>query len=224
MEGPLSQVLGLGFSTEMMLSVLIGMGFGFVLERAGFGRSDNLAAIFYGRDFRVMRVMFTAIVTAMLGLFFLDVLRILPLSSVGVLDTYLWAQLAGGLLFGAGFIIGGWCPGTSIVGLVSGKVDAALFIFGLVVGSTMFTLGYETLAPLQNAGARGPLLLHDVFGVSSGVMVFAVAIFAVGAFWAVGRIEGAVRAHAASRRSQDSAADAAIVAAGAPAAGEVSAS
>ena len=223
MEGPLSQVLKLGFSTEMLLSVLIGMGFGFVLERAGFGRSDNLAAIFYGRDFRVLRVMFTAIVTAMLGLFFLDLFRILPLSSIGLLDTYLWAQLAGGLLFGAGFIIGGWCPGTSIVGLVSGKIDAALFIFGLVIGSTMFTLGYESLAPLQNAGPRGRLLLHDVFGVSSGVMVFAVTLFAVGAFWAVGRIEAAVRAHVAAS-PPELAAEAAKVAAGAPAAGEVHAS
>jgi hypothetical protein len=199
MEGPLSQVLNLDFSTEMMLSVLVGVGFGFVLERAGFGRSDNLAAIFYGRDFRVLRVMFTAIVTAMIGLYFLDLLGILPIASVGLLDTYLWAQLVGGLLFGAGFIVGGWCPGTSIVGVVSGKVDALLFVFGLVLGSTLFTLGFGALAPLQNAGARGRLLLHDAFGVSSGIMVFAVALFAVGSFWAVGRIEAAVRARLATQ-------------------------
>lgn len=197
MEGPLSQVLKLGFSTEMLLSVFIGLGFGFVLERAGFGRSDNLASIFYGRDFRVLRVMFTAIVTAMIGLYFLDVLGILPISSIGILDTYLWAQLAGGLLFGAGFIIGGWCPGTSIVGVVSGKIDALLFVFGLVLGSMVFTLGFENLAPLQNAGAKGRLLLHDVFHLPSGVMVFLVALFAVGAFWAVGRIEARVRLHVA---------------------------
>jgi uncharacterized protein len=222
MEGPLSQVLKLGFSTEMLLSVFIGMGFGFVLERAGFGRSDNLASIFYGRDFRVLRVMFTAIVTAMIGLYFLDVLRILPISSIGILDTYLWAQLAGGLLFGAGFIIGGWCPGTSIVGVVSGKIDAVLFVFGLVLGSMIFTLGFESLAPLQNAGAKGRLLLHDAFHVPSGVMVFAVALFAVGAFWAVGKIEAKVRSHVATRPAQPSAMSASSVAV-APAAGEVNA-
>lgn len=193
MEGPLTQALQLSFSTEMMLSVIVGLGFGFVLERAGFGRSDNLAAIFYGRDFRVMRVMFTAIVTAMIGLYFLDLAGIVPISSIGILDTYLWAQLAGGLLLGAGFIVGGWCPGTSIVGAVSGKADALLFIFGLVVGSMMFTLGIDNLAPLQNAGARGRLMLYDAFHVPSGVVVLAVAVFAVGCFWAVGRIEAAVR-------------------------------
>jgi uncharacterized protein len=192
MDGPLSQFLKLGYSTEMLLSVFVGMGFGFALERAGFGRSDNLAAVFYGRDFRVLRVMFSAIVTAMLGLYFLDLFRIMPISSIGLLDTYLWAQLVGGLLLGVGFIVGGWCPGTSIVGAVSGKVDAVLFIGGLVVGSTLFTLGFESFQVLQNAGARGRVLLHDFLGVPSGVAVFGVTLFAVGAFWAVGRIQDAV--------------------------------
>ncbi len=194
MEGPLTQVLKLSHPTEMMISVAVGIGFGFVLERAGFGRSDNMAAIFYGRDFRVLRVMFTAIATAMLGLYFLDLAGIVPLSSIGILDTYLGGQLAGGLLVGAGFIVGGWCPGTSIVGLVSGKIDALLFMGGLVVGSMLFTLGADSFAPLQDSGARGRVLLHEYFRVPSGVMVLAVALFAVAAFWAVGKIERAVRA------------------------------
>ena len=170
------------------------VGFGWTLERAGFGRSDNLAAIFYGRDFRVLRVMFTAIATAMVGVYFLDLAGIVPISSIGILDTYLVAQLAGGLLVGFGFIVGGWCPGTSIVGLVSGKIDALLFIGGLVVGSMLFTLGFDSFAPLQNAGAKGRVLLHEYFRVPSGVMVLAVALFAVASFWAVGKIEKALRA------------------------------
>ncbi len=202
MEGPLVQALKLSYSTEMMISVAIGFGFGWVLERAGFGRSDNLAAIFYGRDFRVLRVMFSAIVTAMLGLYLLDLARVVPLSSIGILDTYLVAQLVGGLLLGAGFIIGGWCPGTSIVGAVSGKIDAVLFIGGLVIGSTLFMLGFDSFQTLQNAGARGRVLLHDFFHVSSGAMVLAVALFAVGAFAAVGRIEQAVRARYPARAPQ----------------------
>lgn len=194
MEGPLTVVLKLSHSAEMILSVAIGMGFGFVLERAGFGRADRLAAVFYGRNFRVLRVMFTAIVTAMIGLYFFDLLGVMPLSSIGILDTYLWPQLVGGVLLGFGFIIGGYCPGTSVVAAVSGKVDAVLFLGGLLLGSTLFTLGYQDLAAFASSGARGRLLLHEVFGVPSGVMVFAVAVFAVGAFWAVSRIERAVRA------------------------------
>lgn len=194
MNGPLTQVFQLSFTTEMILAVLIGMGFGFALERAGFGRSTNLAAIFYGRDFRVLRVMFTAIVTAMVGLYFLDLAGVLPVSSIGLLDTYLGGQLVGGLLVGFGFIVGGWCPGTSIVGVVSGKIDALLFIVGLVAGSALFTLGFDSLRPIQDSGAKGRVLLHDYFHLPSGVMVFAVALFAVGCFWAVGKIEKAVLA------------------------------
>ena len=197
MGGPLVQVLNLSHAVEMMIAVLVGAGFGWVLERAGFGRSDNLASIFYGRDFRVLRVMFTAIATAMVGLYSLDLAGVVPVSSIGILDTYLVGQLVGGLLIGFGFIVGGWCPGTSIVGLVSGKVDALLFIGGLVGGSMLFTLGFDSFAPLQDAGAKGRVLLHEYFGVPSGVMVLAVAIFAVGAFWAVGKIEKAVRARRA---------------------------
>ncbi len=198
MGGPLVQVLNLSHAVEMMIAVLVGIGFGWALERAGFGRSDNLASIFYGRDFRVLRVMFTAIVTAMVGVYFLDLAGLVPISSVGILDTYLIAQLVGGLLVGFGFIVGGWCPGTSIVGLVSGKIDALLFIGGLVVGSMLFTLGFDSFAPLQNAGAKGRVLLHEYFRVPSGAMVLAVALFAVGAFWAVGKIEKALRARQAA--------------------------
>ncbi len=193
MGGPLVQVLSLSHAAEMMIAVMVGMGFGWVLERAGFGRSDNLASIFYGRDFRVLRVMFTAIATAMIGLYFLDLTGVMPISSIGILDTYLVAQLVGGLLIGFGFIVGGWCPGTSIVGLVSGKVDALLFIGGLVAGSMFFTLGFDSFGPLQDAGARGRVLLHEQFHVSSGLMVLAVALFAVASFWAVGKIEKALR-------------------------------
>ena len=72
MEGPLSLALNLGSTAESVSGLVCGIGFGFALERAGFGRADNLASVFYGRDFRVLRVMFSAIVTAMIGLYFLD--------------------------------------------------------------------------------------------------------------------------------------------------------
>jgi hypothetical protein len=192
MEGPVSVVLNFSRPVEMMLAAAIGFGFGFVLERAGFGRADNLSAIFYGRDFRVMRVMFTAIVTSMIGLYFLDLFDVLPLGTIGVLDTYLLPQLIGGLLLGAGFIIGGYCPGTSIVAAGSGKFDAMLFLGGLLAGSAAFTLGFETFKPLQNATAMGRVLLHEYFGVPSAVIVVAVALFAVASFALVKRIEVAV--------------------------------
>jgi len=196
MEGPLSVVLKFSHPVEMMISVVVGMGFGFALERGGFGRADNLVAVFYGRDFRVLRVMFSAIVTAMIGLYFLDVAGILPLSSIGIMETFLGAQIAGGLLLGAGFVVGGYCPGTSIVAGVSGKIDALLFMGGIVLGSGAYTLSAETMAPLADSGAKGKVLLHEWLHLPSGVAVLAVALLAVGAFVLAGRIEAWVRARA----------------------------
>ncbi|MDJ0762028.1 MAG: YeeE/YedE thiosulfate transporter family protein [Myxococcota bacterium] len=189
MDGPITVEFGLGHGTEMVVAVLIGIGFGFFLERAGFGRSDNLASIFYGRDFRVMRVMFTAIVTAMIGLYFFDIAGVLPLGSIGLLDTYLLPQLVGGLLLGAGFIIGGYCPGTSIVGVMSGKVDAMLFVLGIPLGSLVFTVSYDSIANFHTNDAMGRIILSEFFGLPSGVTVFAVVLFAIGALFAVSKIE-----------------------------------
>ena len=110
----------------LVLAVLIGFGFGFVLERAGFGRANKLAAQFYGHDMTVFKVMFSAIVTAMLG--------VMLASAVGLADfkaladhatstTFLVPMIAGGFLLGAGFIVSGYCPGTSFVAMASGKLD-----------------------------------------------------------------------------------------------------
>lgn len=193
MEGPFALALNMGHGADAVAGVLCGVGFGFALERGGFGRSDNLAAIFYGRDFRVMRVMFSAIVTAMIGLYVLDLVGFMPISNIGILPTFLLPQLVGGLLLGAGFIIGGYCPGTSLVGVVSGKIDAVLFVSGIFAGSFAFILSYDAFASFEQKTAWGPVLLHEYFHVPSGVMVLLVSLFAVGAFWATGRIEAAVR-------------------------------
>jgi uncharacterized membrane protein YedE/YeeE len=147
--------------------------------------------------------MFSAIVTAMLGVYFLDLAGVLPLSSIGILDTYLAAQVVGGVLIGVGFIVGGYCPGTSIVAAVSGKVDALLFLGGIVVGSGVYTLASDTMAPLATSGARGRVLLHEWMGVSSGLAVLGVAVFAVLFFWGARKIETAVNAARAAAAVAD---------------------
>lgn len=194
MTGPLVLSLNLGHAAQMIAAVLTGIGFGFALERAGFGRADNLASVFYGRDFRVLRVMFTAIITAMIGLYFLDLVGFMKIGDIGLLPTYLLPQLVGGLLLGFGFIIGGYCPGTSFVAAVSGKFDAWFFLAGVPLGSAAFTLSYDSLAKFHNSTSMGRVLLHEYFGIPSGPMVLAVALMAVGAFWATSKIEAKVNA------------------------------
>ena len=192
MQVPLALTMNFSPVAEMGIGLVTGVGFGFFLERAGFGRADNLVSVFYGRDFRVMRVMFTAILTAMLGAYLLDLVGVMPLGNIGLIPTYVLPQLVGGLLLGAGFVVGGYCPGTSLVGAASGKLDAVFFLGGLFGGSMLFTVTYDLFAAFHSSTAMGRVLLHEYFGIPSGPMVLGVVLFALGAFVAVGKIEALV--------------------------------
>jgi len=110
-------------SDEVMLLTAIGLGFlfGFSLERGGFGNARKLAAQFYLYDMTVFKVMFTAILVAMVGLYTLQGLGLMDLSRLWINETFVWAQLVGGFLLGVGFIMSGLCPGTSVVSAASGR-------------------------------------------------------------------------------------------------------
>ena len=97
---------------DFVMAFLLGIGFGFVLEQAGFSSTRKLVGLFYGYDFTVLKVFFTAGVTAMTGVLLFGHFGILNLDAIYVNPTYLWSALVGGLIMGAGFIIGGFCPGT----------------------------------------------------------------------------------------------------------------
>ena len=120
------------FSTVsyVVASLVLGFFFGFFLERAGFSSARKLTDQFYFKDFAVLKVMFTAIIVAMLGIAYFSLLGWLNFGQVYVPETFVWPQLLGGILLGAGFILGGYCPGTSLVAAAIGKIDALLFMVG----------------------------------------------------------------------------------------------
>ena len=95
-------------TTFVIVSLLLGFFFGFFLERAGFSSAKKLTAQFYFKDFSVLKVMFTAIVVTMLGVAYLAASGWLDMSQVYVPLTFLGPQITGGLLLGAGFILGGY--------------------------------------------------------------------------------------------------------------------
>ncbi len=183
----------------LLTATLIGLAFGFWLERAGFGSSRKLTAIFYLRDFAVLKVMFTAIATAAVGIAVLSAFGAVELNAIYRPATYLWPQIVGGLLFGAGFVVGGYCPGTSLVGLASGKLDAAFFFIGALAGSLLFAAAYPALANFAVSGAHGVSSLSELLGLSRGALAVLVAIVALGAFLAAERIERRFSKHARSK-------------------------
>ena len=116
----------------------IGFAFGYTLEMAGFGDSRKLAAQFYFKEMTVLKVMFTAIAVAMTLLFGAVGLGLIDFSQVWVNPTYLGSGLVGGLIMGVGFIVGGFCPTTSLASASTGRIDGMLFMLGGFVGAFLF--------------------------------------------------------------------------------------
>lgn len=108
MNGPLVPSGLLTPQFGLWFALAAGILFGFFLERAGFGSPRKLTAMFYFKDFAVLRVMFTAVVVAMIGLLALASAGKIDLARVAVPATYIWPQAVGGLLIGLGFIAGGY--------------------------------------------------------------------------------------------------------------------
>ncbi len=178
-----------GDEVSLIVACAIGIGFGFFLEQAGFGSAKKLTDQFYFKDMAVFRVMFTAIVTAMLGLFYLGAVGWVDLSLVYVTPTYVWPQIVGGLLLGIGFIVGGYCPGTSVVALSTGKVDAAVNIVGIFAGVLVIGEAWPAIEGFANSTALGRLTLPEVFHLPMGLVVLLVVLMAVGGFWGAGVLE-----------------------------------
>ncbi|MBT9494805.1 MAG: YeeE/YedE family protein [Paucibacter sp.] len=171
--------------------LICGLLFGFVLERAGFGSPAKLTAQFRFTDWSVLKVMFTAIVVAAAGLALLRALGWLAADAVFVPSAFLGAAAIGGALVGAGFAVGGYCPGTSVVALMSGRLDALVFVLGLLLGTGLFAWAWGSgLEALTMAGelAAGDNLL-DAFGIPDGWAVAGLGLALVFVYWLGGRME-----------------------------------
>jgi uncharacterized membrane protein YedE/YeeE len=173
----------------LIIATLIGVAFGWTLERAGLGSAPKLAGQFYLTDLTVFKVMFSAIITAMLGAFWLSRLGILDLSKVYIPETFLLPQLAGGLLFGIGFVVAGLCPGTSCVAAATGRGDGAMVMIGMFTGVLVTGFAFAPLRHFYESSARGSLTLPELLRVPTGVVVCGVVAMALIAFQFAERLE-----------------------------------
>lgn len=190
MIGPLSITQNLSDNTIFLVYFFIGIGFGFFLERGGFGNSRKLALQFYLRDSTVFKVMFTAIITGMIGLAFMNDFGWIDLNLIYLNPSYLWSGIAGGLIMGVGFAIGGYCPGTSVVGLSTLKSDAVFYILGSLFG--MFVFG-ETIPFFKKFFLSGFIGARDTIYKSTGLTIgqvgFIVIVIALLGFWGAEKAE-----------------------------------
>jgi len=170
-------------NTNLLLAFFIGIGFGLVLESSGFSSSRKLAGMFYGYDTVVLKVFFTAAITAIIGLLFMSLFGWIDLDLVYINPTYLPSALAGGVIMGVGFIFGGFCPGTSVCAASIGKIDAMIFVGGLFIGILIFAEGYPLWEDFYKSGFKGIPKLSESLGLSDGTLAFGVILAAVGMFY-----------------------------------------
>jgi uncharacterized membrane protein YedE/YeeE len=173
----------------LVAAALVGVAFGAALERAGLGNAPKLAGQFTLRDFTVFKVMFTAIITAMLLVFWASRLGILDLARVYVPETFLVPQIVGGAIFGIGFALAGLCPGTSCVSAATGRGDGLAVVLGFFAGVLATGAKIPAMLRFYQSTARGTFLLPSVLGISYGAVMLAVVLMAFAGFYVAERIE-----------------------------------
>jgi uncharacterized membrane protein YedE/YeeE len=171
-------------------ALVIGLAFGIALEQAGLGSARKLAGLFYLRDFTVFKVMFSAILTAMLGVFWLDRIGFLDASRLYIPETFLLPQLAGGVVFGIGFVLAGLCPGTSCVAAATGRLDGVAVVLGMFSGVLLTGFAFTPIEAFYQSTARGALTLPAITGLPQGVVILAIVAAAIVAFRWIARFEG----------------------------------
>jgi hypothetical protein len=190
-----SAIFPIAFANDefrLLTAIIIGFMFGFVLERGGFGNARKLAGQFYLTDMTVFKVMFTAIVVAMAGLYILAGAGFVDMARLWINPTFMWAQVVGGFLLGVGFIMSGLCPGTAVVAAASGRWDGVVTVGGIFIGMAGFALAIDFVPGMQalyNAGRMGESLLPAVFGLPALWFVLLIVVMAGAAFVGAEKVE-----------------------------------
>jgi uncharacterized protein len=180
---PLTNLLHPGTLAYFLVFLVIGMAFGAILEMCGFGDSRKLAAQFYFKDMTVLKVMFTGIVVAGVLIFLASSLGLLNYDRLWVNPTYLYPEIVGGLIMGVGFIVGGFCPGTSVVAASTLKLDGIFFVLGGLFGVWTFGESVGYFEGFFYSSYYGRLTLFDWLGTTPGVVVFLVVLMALVMFY-----------------------------------------
>jgi len=163
---------------SLFLAIILGIFFGISLERGGLGNPHKLSGVFYLRDFTVLKVMFSAILVAAFGLYLLSDLGLLDIKKIWIVPTFFWPQLVGGLLFGVGFVVSGYCPGTVVAGFAGGRLDALAVMLGIGAGSLLFALVFPLIRGFYMSSFMERITLPKLFNVNHWVVIFFLFIMA----------------------------------------------
>jgi len=178
---------------DFVIALLLGIAFGFILEASGFSSSRNITGAFYGYNFVVLRVFFTAVLVAMIGLLYFNYFGWIDMDMLYILPTYTTPMIVGAIIMGFGFVIGGFCPGTSYTGIAIGKIDAMVFTGGLFLGIFIFSEAFPLFSDFYYSDNLGNVTITDVLGISDEVFTMIMVVVGLTAFWATWIIEKRIR-------------------------------
>ncbi len=170
-------------NVNLIVALVLGVFFGLFLERGGLGNPHKLTGVFYLTDFAVPKAMFTAILVAATGLCVLSDLKFLDMSKVWIIPTFFWPQLVGGALFGLGYLVSGYCPGTAVAGLASGRLDALVTMIGIGSGTLLFSVLFPWLEKFYKTTDMGQPTLPEFLGMNHWIVLAMVFILAGAMFY-----------------------------------------
>ncbi len=193
MVGPLIPMGVIPETWNNVIALLLGAGFGFSLEASGFSSSRKIMGTFFGYDFVVLRVFFTAAITAMTGIIYFDYMGWMDASMLYINPYYVMSAIIGGIIMGFGFALGGFCPGTSFTGVAIGKIDAMFFSAGLFIGVFIFSELYPLFEGIYNSRNLGGVKIYDLLGMRETVFGFLLILAAIGMFYGATFVEKKVK-------------------------------
>lgn len=163
---------------QKALGLLSGLAFGFLLQKGGLTEYDVILGQLLLTDFTVVKVMLSAILVGMIGVF---VMRWMGLVRLQIKPGSMGSTVVGGIIFGVGFAILGYCPGTAAAAFGAGAVDALVGMVGIVIGSGIFARLYPFLDRLiLNRGALPADTLPEVIGLKPGIVAAVLAVLIIG--------------------------------------------
>ena len=173
--------------TNYILALVLGVFFGFSLNKAGLTKYHKIVNVFRFTDMAVLKFMMTALVVAMSGLYALRGLGLVTFPAAPA--TYLVGNLVGGLIFGVGMSLSGYCPGTCAAGAGEGKTDYIIpGLLGFLTGAVLYGLTYQLVFPGISAIANyGSVVIPDLWNLSSFLTVSAFALMALFLFYMIDR-------------------------------------
>lgn len=174
--------------TNLIIALVIGVFFGIALNKAGLTKYHKIVNVYRFTDMTVLKFMMTALVVSMSGLYALRGLGLVTFPNVPA--TYIVGNLVGGIVFGFGMALSGYCPGTAAAGAGEGKLDYLVpGLFGFLVGAVIYGLTYDQVFPAISALANfGNTTMPDLWNISPFLTILAFSLISLLLFYLIERV------------------------------------